>query len=282
LQVLYLQTITIHKEAPLSENRALTWSYGGGIQSIAIAVLIAQKRLPVPECTVIADTGREVGTTWEYLEQYVQPLLATVGARVEIAPHTLSNVGLTGKNGDLLMPLFTQTGKLRTYCSGEWKREVVLRYLRSKGYGPKNPVETWIGFSMDEIGRCSQGRTAWQSISWPLIDIDDHYGTRMRRYQCEQIIIDAGLPPGVRSACRDCPHRRNSEWRAVRERPEEWALACATDKEVREYDLSRGNTGVYLHRSLVPLEEANLDEPDSQQLELEGPTAECQSGMCWT
>lgn len=265
-----------------NSKRALTWSYGGGVQSIAIAVLIAQGRLPVPECIVIADTGREIGTTWGYLEAHVQPLLATVGAKVEIAPHSLSTVGLTGKNGDLLMPVFTQTGKLQTYCSGEWKREVVLRYLRSKGYGPANPVETWIGFSMDEIGRCSQGRTKWQSMTWPLIDIEDRFGTRMRRYQCEQIIIDAGLPAGVRSACRDCPHRRNSEWRDVRAVPAEWEAACATDRELRAYDISRGKTGVYLHRSLVPLEMANLDEPDTAQLELEGPGAECASGMCWT
>ena len=59
-------------------SRALTWSYGGGTQSVAIAVLVAQGRLPRPELLVIADTGREATETWEYHEKHVAPLASTV------------------------------------------------------------------------------------------------------------------------------------------------------------------------------------------------------------
>lgn len=265
-----------------AHNLPITWSYGGGVQSIGIAVLIAQGRLPVPECGVIADTEREIGSTWEYLDLYVQPLLAPLGLQIEIAPHCLSTVGLYGHNGDLLMPVYTETGKLSTYCSGEWKREVVLRYLRSKGYGPDNPVTTWMGFSMDEIARCNSGRTSWQNMDWPLIDLGDKYGTRMRRYQCEKLITDFGLPPAPKSRCYDCPHQTNSEWREVANRPIDWAAACATDHELTQYDISRGHSGVYLHKDRKPLAECDFSVPDGPQLELMGPSAECAAGSCWT
>lgn len=66
-------------------SRSLVWSYGGGTQSIAIAVLIAQGRLPKPERIVMSDTGREATETWEWLETYVGPLLAEHGLTVDVA-----------------------------------------------------------------------------------------------------------------------------------------------------------------------------------------------------
>lgn len=52
------------------------FSYGGGRNSVAATVLIAQGRLPVPDYVVIADTGREAQSTWDYLEDIARPLLA--------------------------------------------------------------------------------------------------------------------------------------------------------------------------------------------------------------
>jgi hypothetical protein len=39
-------------------------SYGGGIQTIAMCVLVAQDRLERPDAIIVADTGREMPTTW--------------------------------------------------------------------------------------------------------------------------------------------------------------------------------------------------------------------------
>ena len=56
-------------------ERALTWSYGGGTQSVAIAVLVARGRLPRPELIVMADTGHERQRTWEYTARHVQQIV---------------------------------------------------------------------------------------------------------------------------------------------------------------------------------------------------------------
>jgi len=64
------------------------WSYGGGTQSCAIAVLVARGDLPTPDCVVIADTGREASETWAYLDEHIRPLLAPL--EVHVAPKTLA------------------------------------------------------------------------------------------------------------------------------------------------------------------------------------------------
>jgi hypothetical protein len=77
---------------------AQCWSYGGGVQTAAIAALVIQGKLPVPDVTVIADTGRERTTTWEYLWDVVNPaLMREVGIEVSIAGHSLSTVDLYGQ-----------------------------------------------------------------------------------------------------------------------------------------------------------------------------------------
>ena len=71
-------------------GRPVVWSYGGGVQSAAIAVLVLRGELPRPACIVMADTSREASATWAYLDGVVQPALAEVGLRVEIALHELA------------------------------------------------------------------------------------------------------------------------------------------------------------------------------------------------
>jgi hypothetical protein len=251
-----------------NDLRILTWSSGGGVQSTAIAVLVAQGRLPKPDAIVIADTGREQSAVWAYLEAHVQPLLATVGLRVEIAPHSLATVDLYGKNRDVLIPAFTRTGKLPTYCSNEWKRRVVLRYLRQQGYGPRRPVETWIGISLDEADRMKPSDTAWQSLSYPLIDL-----APMTRQACYGVVASAGLPKPPRSSCWMCPHHTNAEWRQIRDHaPKDWQRALALERSLQAQD-----AGLSLHRSGQPLGEAPIDE-DQRQLSF--ALEEC-GGVCF-
>jgi hypothetical protein len=246
----------------------IVFNYGGGRQTVAMCVMIAKGVLPRPDIIVMADTGRENPSTWEYLEQHVKPFLAKQDLAVEIAPHSLATVDIYGKNGDLLLPVFTETGKLRTYCSNEWKRRVIDRYLRSKGI---QSGTRWIGFGFDEKRRWSKlhGMTEgkWTTVC-PLVDLMVNTAT------CLKIIEAAGLPQPHHSACWMCPHKQNSEWRSIRDNyPEHWQQAIAMDEEVREND-AKG--GVFLHHDRVPLAEANIDIDES-----EGKVQQCTLGVCF-
>ena len=241
-------------------------SYGGGVQTVAMAVLVTEGVLPRPDYVIAADTGREVQSTWDFLESHARPLLAHAGLDVQVAPHSLATVDLYGKNGDLLLPVFTATGKMPTFCSVEWKARVVQRHLRSQGV---NDAAMWIGFSLEEKKRVkSQSPGPWQRV-YPLLDLS------LTRDDCEQIITRVGLPIPQKSACFMCPHRRNAEWRAVRDQfPEQWDEAVRLDEELREAD---DQGGVFLHRSLTPLAYADIDAPDR----ISAPERQCGLGMCF-
>lgn len=126
--------------------KPIVWACGGGTQSVAIAVLIAGGALPKPDLIVMADTAREATETWDYLRDHLGPLLARVGLKVEIAPHSLASADLWNSEGSLLMPAFAKDGKMSNFCSGYWKRDVCERYTAGKGI--RDHI-LWLGISVE-------------------------------------------------------------------------------------------------------------------------------------
>ena len=94
-------------------------SYGGGRQTVALCILVRKGLVPPPDRIVIADTGREKRSTWDWMGAYTAPLMREIGLEIEVAPRGLSKVDLYAHNGDILMPVYTATGKLPAFCSNE-------------------------------------------------------------------------------------------------------------------------------------------------------------------
>ena len=250
-------------------ERAIVWSYGGGVQSAAIAVLVVQGKLPRPERIVMADTGREATATWKWLDEVIQQFLGRVGLRVEIAPHSLATVDLYATNGRPLIPAFSDIkgeGRLPNFCSVEWKRRVVHRWLNQQGYGPARPIIEWLGISTDEVHRAKYSGLDWAEFHYPLL-----FDVPMRRSECVQLVRGAGLGTPPRSSCWMCPFRSNEEWEALRDAENDWVDAVLLDNELR----SRGDESLFLHRSCVPLAEAVLNRLDTQ-----GAFDFCEEGRC--
>jgi hypothetical protein len=256
-------------------------SYGGGWQSVAMCVLVRQGKLPRPDLVGIADTGREVATTWEYAYGVMQPFLDPIGLKIEVVPHTLARVDLYAKDGTTLIPAYTKTengmgmfgdmtfkeGREAAFCSGEWKRDTMERWYRLKGV--KECVQ-WIGYSLDEISRVKADHRDWCHNEFPLIDL------RVTRGQCGAIITAAGLPLPKKSRCWCCPHQTPEEWLEVRSRPEEFAAACELEREVNERDPEHGGE-LYLYSGRVPLALADFGD-DAGSL----PARPCADGHCLT
>lgn len=249
--------------------KPIVWSYGGGTQSAGMAVLIATGKLPKPDLILMADTGREASATWEYTNTVIRPLLSDCKLNIEIIPHSYSTVDLYGLNGDLLIPAFTRKGKLRTFCSNEWKQFVVRRRLRELGLGPDNPVVLWLGITVDEVHRLKPSGVDWLEYQWPLA-WDFHF----RRGDCVEVVTSHNLPRPPRSSCWMCPYRNDSEWEMLKDRyPGDWIKAVALDEAVRLKDTM---DGVWIHRSLEPLSQVKFS---SHKLTLfDG----CESGFCMT
>lgn len=258
-------------------------SYGGGVQSVAIAVLIAQGKLPKPDYMVIADTGRERLSTWDYLERHVQPMLAEVGLRVEIAPHSLATVDLFSHQDAVLMPMYTTltpnyvpeaaypergVSKLRTFCSSEWKARVIERYLKQT-YKLKNYI-TWLGYSFDgrDASRIKIDRNGQRvpGYYYPLVDT-----LPLTRSDCEQVILGAGLPLPRKSTCRGCPHQTDAEWLDTKlNHPEDFAAAIQDEQEMQAVD-----PHVWMHKSVKPIDQVEFNPKDDLE------DAQCGLGICF-
>lgn len=240
-------------------------SYGGGRQTVAICALILEGRLPRPDRIVMADTGRENPMTWDYLRDVTGPAMDAAGMPIEVVrPETVPDI--YHRSGGLLLPVYSAESKLRPFCSGEWKRDTIDRWLR-KTYGI-NAGCKWIGFSADEKRRLKADPTRgnW-TFRYPLVELG------ITSDGCREIIAAHGWPQPHRSSCWMCPNKKDDEWQYIRDHYSElWAEACAIDQECREND-DRG--GVWLHRARVPLSVA-LDRDAAAESD-----PRCETGMCF-
>jgi hypothetical protein len=234
---------------------------------MAVAILIAQGKLPRPERVIMSNTTREASEVWKYTAEFVIPLFDHLGLRLEIVT---ADGSLYEKGSHLpRIPAYTGGGQLPVFCSNYWKRDLIRRYLRQLGYGPDHPILQWIGLSLDEVGRMKSTGRKWIKNHWPLI-----LDARMRRGECIQLVLNYGWPSPPRSACWMCPFRRNVEWlHLFKHWPDDWNNAVALDEEIRRRDRKHS---LFVHHQAVPLSQADLESP---QLGL--PFDGCDSGHCW-
>jgi hypothetical protein len=249
-------------------SRTQVWSSGGGVQSAAIAALIVQGHLR-PDLAVIIDTEREQSTTWTYMDEVVSPALAKVGVvlnRVKKSEFEKTDL-YGGKDKDtLLIPAFTDlsgdVGKLPTFCSSYWKREVVKRWITAQG---AKKVDQWLGISVDEMGRIVKDEGGKWATRYPLIE------RALNRGQCVDLVRSMGWPDAPRSSCYMCPNHTAHEWRDIRDnKPQDWQAAIKFEREIRLVDKN-----AFLHHDAVPIDEADLDEKNGVLFD------HCDSGMCF-
>lgn len=286
-------------------------SYGGGTQSAALALMSAMGQLPKLDHVIFADTQGELPETYIFAE-YVERVLAEAG----IPFHRVSAGSL---EETLLSPVITQhnptppahvlnppgakaeKGRINGYrCSYDFKRRVIERKVKQlcggRGAWKRANVEQWLGFSVDEVGRCKPAaecrcghkRTRpvdkitgeprghvpactncdcekfdpWQVNVWPLIK---DFGLQFRREDTIRWFGENGHPTPPRSACWFCPNARNPRWAALKvDHPDLWERACQLDEHIRNDGAfnARGNVPfagqLFLHDSLIPLRNADL------------------------
>jgi hypothetical protein len=234
------------------------WSCGGGVQSVAIAALIYTGKIEAPDFSVMADTGYERSSTWEYIE-FLQKKVP-----VEIVKASdYATVGLWGgkEKKTLLIPAFTdingEPAKMGGFCSNEWKRRVIDRWLREQGV---TSFRRWIGFSTDELRRAK--------------NYDDYYPliwARMSRNDCLSLIESLGWPMPPRSSCWMCPNHSPQEWREIRA-SDDWQKVVAFDEAMREKD-----PNAWLTRDIQPIDSVDFDSPARDLFE----ETDCESGVCF-
>ena len=159
---------------------------------------------------------------------------------------------------------------LHRLCTRDFKRTPIRHKLRELlGYPfparlPKGVlVEQAIGFPLDELGRTFCSDVQWIVNTFPLID------QCMRKHDCARWLTAHGYPIPPKSSCRFCPYHNNAYWRRMRDtQPDEWRQTVAFEAALHQGKLP-GVRGIpYVHKSMVPLPMAPIDEPETGQEEL--------------
>jgi hypothetical protein len=253
-------------------GRVQLWSCGGGRQSAGIAALIVQGRLPRPDAACMAALEWERQATYAYVNAYVRPALAALGVPFTyVSRKKYATVGLlSGADGrSLVLPVHKQNAggptRLPEYCSGEWKRAVLMRWAAEQPGWKARGVDCWMGITWDERQRRRAARRLWYQPVYPLLDV-----IPMDVAGCLAVVERAGWPEPPPSRCYHCPNQSDRRWAELT--PEEWAAACDRDDWLRTID-----PHAYLHRSRVPLRTVMLRTDDEPTLFGGG----CQAGMCF-
>lgn len=234
----------------------LVVSYGGGVNSVAVLVLL--KRLgAVPTAIVMVDPGSEWRATYMYRDEVMQPWLKSIGfptittiTRAEEGRHrsrawrleTLREECLRTKS----LPSVAYGWKK---CSQKFKGDTQRWWIRRQPWA----LETWrefrvatlepgrrtkfnvridgerlikvIGYDVDEVRRVrSSFQDPWENERfvpfYPLVE------AKLGRDECVDLIAEEGLSVPGKSACKFCPNNKLAEWeRLRREEPDGFAEA---------------------------------------------------------
>jgi hypothetical protein len=289
-------------------------SLGAGVQSTTLALMAAHGEIgPMPDCAVFADTGWEPKGVYEHLAWLRSPnvlpfpvhivsagdlradiMAGAQGERSTSIPAFTCNVTPAGtvvpvydqdENGEpvvvgsrIMATERVEIGIIRRHCTTDYKIVPIRRKVRellgiTGRRAPTSPVvEQWIGISLDEAIRMKPSFEDWQINRWPLIE------RGMTRLDCLRWLKRRGYPEPPKSACIGCPFHSDDHWRHMRDHdPEAWADAVSVDRAIRTG--FRGTRAeVYLHRSAVPLDQADFST-DSHRGQLDLWPNECE-GMC--
>jgi len=211
-------------------------SFGGGVNSVALMILLLRERLPF-DGAVFADTGGELPETYAYLK------LAKRYLREHGVPLTV-----VSKNGK---SLYDTAWERRVFPSAVWRWSTrdfkitpILRHYRSQG----GHVNQYLAIARDEIMRMKDSRVEYVTNLYPLIDC------RITRAGCLELIQSEGLPIPPRSACYFCPFNSVDRWRWLLENhPELYERAMALEEHSKHFPSQRLTDQAFRDRANIPL-----------------------------
>jgi hypothetical protein len=253
--------------SPLPSPNLRLLSLGAGVQSSTLLLMALAGEIPGGDLdgAIFADTGWEPASVYRNLEWLERQVAGRIPihrvSHGNIRDDVLASVdGPSARN-----PPFWVRGNddraapLRRKCTSAYKIEVIDRKVREllgipKGHHVKDQVvEKWVGISSDEIVRIKPSGRPWMANRYPLVEAG------ISRADCLRWMADRGYPEPPKSACIGCPYRSDASWREMRDRrPEEFADAVAFESGIMSGVNGTGKPGIFLHRSLLPLDQVEF------------------------
>lgn len=234
-------------------------SFGGGVQTTALAIMAAQGEVEVDE-VVFADTGAEKPETYWYMENYTRPLFQDA----KIPFHILTRERTAYYEPtlyDFLWRIRDVPSVHQRRCTDHYKIRVIKPFVGAD-------CIIMIGFSLDEAYRAKRNR--WPHREFPLID------RAMMASDCRRVISDYGWPLPLKSSCFFCPFQHIVEWNWLKTRHPDF-FQKALDLEARYHDRKPEMRNVYGLLRGTPLWKIG-EGIQPEMFALEGDS--CWSGHC--
>ena len=255
-------------------------SLGFGVQSWALAAMIAVGELPPVDVAIHADTTHEADGTYRHAEKWTGWLEERGVNVVTVRPDRIATNMMDQSRQGVFIPAFTKShddqdmGRLSRQCTERWKIRPIKKHIRSLiGNKPRpEAVYAILGISLDEWSRMRHSDAKYIRNVYPLVDL------RMSRADCATWLQRQGLEVPPKSACTFCPYHNPAFWQRMKQAGgPDWEDAKATDEAIRH---RRPNHDLYLHPAGIPLADAVLIPEDNgaTQMTMEIP---CDSGFCF-
>lgn len=249
-------------------------SLGWGVQSFTLAAMVALGELEPIDAAIHSDTGYESKLTYEFAERWTG-WLEDHGVKVVTVKGSSGTLGelfytTVAGNRFLRIPAFYEKDGasviMARQCTTNWKLVPVRRWIAANRN--KQPVEQWIGISLDEIERTRRADVKYITNRFPLIE------KRMTRNACMLWLERNGIEVPPKSACIFCPYHNKAGWVKTKGVPDDWRRAVEVDEHIRDFDPP---LKTYLTSYLKPLTELDLSTPEENgQMNF----FDC-SGTCW-
>jgi hypothetical protein len=210
-------------------------SLGAGVQSSALALMMAAGEVEPVEFAVFADTQNEPKSVYRWLDwlRGKLPFPIETVTRGKLSDHVLTLVknrkdGLLYQRGGVpaFVPSTAQPGKwapMARHCTRDFKIDPIRRLVRArmKALRRKRVVQL-MGISLDEVERIKPSGRRYIEHAYPLVDL------RITRRGCLDWMRLHNFPDPPKSACSFCPYHNDAEWQRIKtQEPEAFAEAVA-------------------------------------------------------
>ena len=257
-------------------------SLGVGVQTVALYYLSSMGIIERCEHAIFSDTGGEKTKTLEYYELLLIWMNQNNGIPLHKASYKnlkkdLLNQTNSSNNRFASIPAFTmnngEKGMLRRQCTNEYKISQVNKKWREilgiPGRRRLPVTEIYQGITLDEAHRMTIPQEKWKIHVYPFCGYKVYPNGRCERIDSKIMsrndvinwLNKNKFPIPEKSSCVFCPFQSDQNWIRLKTTvPEDFKSAVEVDKQIRDSSIKGIKSPIYLHDSLLPLDEVNFNE----------------------
>ena len=261
-------------------------SNGMGTQSLAMYLMSSTGVLPRFDYSIFVDTGKEKPRTYEMLIWLQKWQKKNNGIPlIIIKEKNLYNDLIIGTNSSgnrfAPIPAFTKSpnneqGILRRQCTNEYKIAQIQKKIKElQGKGKNQMFDrffNFIGISLEELKRVSRPLITREIRIFPFCNyvttkqkgkiFGDKFfqGYGMSRSNIRRWLKENDYPDPGKSSCAFCPFMNDKEWLEIKKDKKVWGEIVFLDKQIRNSSKKGIIQPIFLHESLVPLDEVDFIE----------------------